>query len=261
VFQSQGGAMLTIEAKRKVKVFNNVSFFVLIFILVLLHANVWGQEIGVGAIDEIKVMPWITKSILEYRNVYHFGMSEMESDFRLIITDNACYAQIKSQHYGTAEGSFIFDYTNLKKVMIKGNKFFSNKTNGEFVICEENGEKYFGLKVYKPWSVLLNKGNYEIGKKSGEIEWSYPGKYPQASLRHLKEDELKTMSKTELEIMRNEIFARYGYIFSAGGKMEQYFKQQDWYEGQHKNVSNFLTDLEKENIKLINRIEKGYKEN
>jgi hypothetical protein len=55
--------------------------------------------------------------------------------------------------------------------------------------------------------------------------------------------------------MRNEIFARYGYKFKSGGEMDKYFKSQDWYSGQHDNVNDFLTELEKENIKLIRQIE------
>ena len=55
--------------------------------------------------------------------------------------------------------------------------------------------------------------------------------------------------------MRNEIFARYGYIFNSGGEMEAYFKKQDWYSAHHSDVNNFLTELEKENIKQIKSIE------
>ncbi len=241
------------------KIYDKIKVLRYIVILVLIHASVFGQEIGYMGIDKTKVIkPWITKSVLEYQGVYGFGMSEWESDFRLIVTDNACYAQIKSQHYGAKEGSFIVEYTNLKNVTIKGNKFFSAETDGEFIFYGDHA----ALKVYKPWDEYLKKrGEYDIGTKKFVIEWAYSGKYPQASLRHLRGDELRTMPTAELGIMRNEIFARYGYIFSAGSEMEQYFKQQDWYEGQHKNVNNFLTDLEKMNIKLINQIEKGYKEN
>ena len=55
--------------------------------------------------------------------------------------------------------------------------------------------------------------------------------------------------------MRNEIFARYGYIFKEGGEMEKYFKSQDWYTPEHKNVNDFLTEIEKENLKLIREVE------
>jgi hypothetical protein len=37
--------------------------------------------------------------------------------------------------------------------------------------------------------------------------------------------------------------------------MDNYFKNQSWYRGQYDNVDQFLTDLEKENIKIIQEIE------
>jgi hypothetical protein len=237
---------------------NKIKVIVYIIIFVSCQTSVFGQEIGYMGIDKTKVIkPWITKSVLEYQGVYGFGMSEWESELRLIITENGYYGQIKEGSFSKDGKKFFWYYTNLKNITIKGNKFFSKETNGEFIFYGD----HTGLKVYKPWDEYLKKGGeYDIGTKNFVIEWAYSGKYPQASLRHLKKDELQTMSKAELEIMRNEIFARYGYIFSAGGEMERYFKRQDWYEGQHKNVSNFLTDLEKRNIKLIKQIEKGYEE-
>ena len=51
--------------------------------------------------------------------------------------------------------------------------------------------------------------------------------------------------------MRNEIYARYGYIFMKGGGMNVYFRQQDWYKDQYLNVDKFLTNLEKANSKII----------
>jgi hypothetical protein len=56
--------------------------------------------------------------------------------------------------------------------------------------------------------------------------------------------------------MRNEIFARYGYKFTPGSEMYNYFNQQDWYSAKYDNVNDFLTDIEKENINLIKQAEK-----
>lgn len=36
--------------------------------------------------------------------------------------------------------------------------------------------------------------------------------------------------------------------------MDSYFQQQDWYKKQHENVDGFLTYLEKENIRLMQRV-------
>lgn len=56
--------------------------------------------------------------------------------------------------------------------------------------------------------------------------------------------------------MRTELFARYGYKFKEGGKMDEYFKKQKWYRPQHSNVNDFLTELEMRNLELIRTEEK-----
>nr|WP_298953355.1 YARHG domain-containing protein [uncultured Nonlabens sp.] len=76
----------------------------------------------------------------------------------------------------------------------------------------------------------------------------YYGNYPKSSYRKLEPNELKKMSKSELAIMRNEIYVRYGYIFIKNGKMDQYFRKQDWYHAEHKNVDRFLNEIEIYNI-------------
>ena len=50
--------------------------------------------------------------------------------------------------------------------------------------------------------------------------------------------------------MRNEIFAEYGYRFKTE-KWRKYFSKKDWYNPRSDNVDSQLTEIEKENIKLI----------
>jgi len=82
-----------------------------------------------------------------------------------------------------------------------------------------------------------------------------PGKYPQASERLLTKTDLSGISKTELKLMRNEIFARHSYVFQST-KMTDYFEEQGWYSAKHKNVNTMLTETERLNIELILRAEK-----
>ena len=56
--------------------------------------------------------------------------------------------------------------------------------------------------------------------------------------------------------MRNEVYARYGMIFQKNGDMDKYFSKQDWYYGRSKSTEEFLTQLEKDNIKLVLEVEK-----
>jgi hypothetical protein len=81
------------------------------------------------------------------------------------------------------------------------------------------------------------------------------GDYPEASKQLLKESNVENLHKEELEMMRNEIFARHGYSFNKKYLREQ-FENKDWYIPNTVDVKNDLTDIEKKNIALIKRYEK-----
>ena len=58
------------------------------------------------------------------------------------------------------------------------------------------------------------------------------------------------LSIADLDIMRNEIFAEYGYTFSTE-KWHNYFSQFAWYRPTFDNVDDQLTETDKANIKTI----------
>lgn len=86
----------------------------------------------------------------------------------------------------------------------------------------------------------------------------YPGKFPETSMRKLDRVQVENLapSKYEKKIMRNEIFARHGYIFKTDD-MRNYFSSQSWYIPQYENVNSFLTSIEKYNAELIKYAETG----
>lgn len=96
-------------------------------------------------------------------------------------------------------------------------------------------------------------------KKNEEVKTEIPkegkGLYPNASDHLLTGDEISNMSQQELRIMRNEIYARHGFIFQKED-MKQYFSSQTWYKPLYTSVNNLLTEIEKKNIFLIKRYEK-----
>ena len=224
----------------------------IVLLILILQIGVFGQQGTFEGVDDSKINSWLPKLEIEYQAVYHFGNSEWESNLILICGFDKWYAQIVSGQWSDDGKAWIRQYETLNNVRVKGNKFYSDKTNGEFVCYDTEQKRIKGLKVYKSWS---GDDGYEIGYLSHSVSQEYSGKYPQASLRQLDIDELQRMSKNDLMIMRNEIYARYGFIFKSGGMMDIYFKKQNWYNGQHDDVTNFLTGLEKENIKLIQQIE------
>ena len=80
------------------------------------------------------------------------------------------------------------------------------------------------------------------------------GDYSFASDEILTDIVLSFYSKEELRLIRNEIFARYGYLFKANDLIK-YFENKNWYNPQFENVSNKLTELEKINIQIISDYE------
>jgi len=80
------------------------------------------------------------------------------------------------------------------------------------------------------------------------------GTYPQASGRLLKDADVDNLVSEELELMRNEIFARHGYCFKKKHTREQ-FENMDWYIPNTTDVKNDLTEVERKNISLIKKFE------
>ena len=101
---------------------------------------------GNKQIDTSKIKPWIPKQTQDFQSEYNFGYSEHETYFVLIISKDSCYAQIKSGESSVDSRDFIWDFENLENVKIVGNKFYSNRTNGEFVKYKNRT----GLIIYKP---------------------------------------------------------------------------------------------------------------
>ncbi|MCB0401018.1 MAG: YARHG domain-containing protein [Flavobacteriales bacterium] len=200
--------------------------------------------------DETENMAPLTDAS-EYIGVYHFGDSEWETSLIINMSKGQYFAQLQAGHWNDEGTAWIFEYENFKNVRIEGNKFFSDKTNGEFLISEESGEPV--LKVEQSWSY---EGESEVGYKSAEVQDFYYGDYSEASYRELEEEDLELLTKEELQLMRNEIFARYDFKFKQGGDMDTYFRMMDWYHSVNKNVDAFLTPLEKENITLLKKLEK-----
>lgn len=83
-----------------------------------------------------------------------------------------------------------------------------------------------------------------------------PGMFPQGSARELYIEELRDMSDHDLLIMRNEIYARNGFIF-YNAELKAHFGAQSWYNGYTREPS--FTYIEQKNIMLIKSVEDARK--
>ncbi len=78
--------------------------------------------------------------------------------------------------------------------------------------------------------------------------------FPEASKRAVTESDLKGLSSDELAIMRNEIFAAHHYIFKSD-RYSSYFGKKEWYTPKYENVLDKLSNIEKDNIQKIKKLE------
>jgi hypothetical protein len=81
-----------------------------------------------------------------------------------------------------------------------------------------------------------------------------PGRFPEASVRPLNKRELNGKNCFDLKIMRNEVFARHGYIFKTPD-MIAYFSNQPWYRPQFTDVTSQLSSDEAANVRQIKNLE------
>ena len=75
---------------------------------------------------------------------------------------------------------------------------------------------------------------------------------PFSNTKQLQENDLIGLTKDQLKIARNEIFARHGYSFKSE-YLKEHFAKYDWYKPTTKNVQ--LSKLETDNVKFIKSYE------
>lgn len=115
-------------------------------------------------------------------------------------------------------------------------RYYRISENGEFTHLESN--RYFDFTKY----VIINSSYfqpclYRFMKSSEQYDHFNMWTYDHYTIE-------------ELDIMRNEIFADYGYRFKTQKWMD-YFERKPWYEAKYDNVDDQLTEIDKANIKTI----------
>jgi len=122
---------------------------------------------------------------------------------------------------------------------------------GKFIIDYKNNtmpidaQWLSATKTVKPKFFSLSSQQCKYAQGQGE--------FPEASSRLLKDADLQ-VPLGQLQYMRNEIYARHGYVFQ-NKKWAITFSQNDWYMPCYTNVDTRLTKIEKENVKRIKLVE------
>jgi hypothetical protein len=237
---------------------NNLKMRSIFIILVLLFSiTVKGQYYDDHEIDSSLLTTWEVDSIKEYSGTYFFGFAEGDDELRIFINKPIVVAQRIISRFNQ-NGDYESTYFNFTNVRVDGSKFSSDQTNGEFMTLNENNNTQRGLFLNSPWTEKFNNGG-EFGSRLPEEQVYLQGSYPQGSTRLIRKSELDSLNLDQLQVFRNEIFARYGHSFRNGGKMDKYFSKTNWYKKSEIKGPDFLTEMEKINIALIKQVEKEKK--
>ncbi|MGH1327352.1 TcaA 3rd/4th domain-containing protein [Bacillus pretiosus] len=174
----------------------------------------------------------------------------------------------------TLQGQYITVQTNVPGATLYVNQKPVTALTGEEIMwgpvatdgsttiyLERNGEN--GRETTKVETVtLLSSYNLPFEKKSVEKtvvynvtpppmpRYVYNGFiFPDSDIRKLTSTDLTYLSKEQLKIARNEIYARHGHMFQTKD-MQAYFSKQSWYR-ENPYFTGKLTDIETYNIELI----------
>ena len=146
----------------------------------------------------------------------------------------------------------------------EGYTYYLSPGSGYVNACYEDDFNWRVSFVYKNLSPIASLLKYvkfsgdEYDNYAEEIAKSKDNSnsndlYEIVSERKLTEDDLKDLSKEELSILRNTIYAKHGYIFKKK-ELEEHFNSQDWYKGTSTDmnkVSSEFNDSEIYNVKFI----------
>lgn len=163
------------------------------------------------------------------------------------ISSNKIFAQL-----GTG-GEVLKNPTTGKSLMtfvVNGKKYYANVSEGS--TTEQIKNKPYTITAAPTAETYNGNTIYEISNLTG-----YDGKdyiIPESGTRLLKESDIKGMSRYDLALARNEIYARHGRKFQTT-EYNKYFTSKSWYKinpnYNYSDDDSNLNDIEIKNVQMI----------
>jgi len=110
---------------------------------------------------------------------------------------------------------------------------------------------------YDEWQPSKTGQSFTLTKKTWDnnvADKNIQGRYPFTSSRVMTRGELILFTNDELDIMRNEIFARHGHIFKTA-RYRDYFNTQSWYKATVNDATSNLSEIERLNVEQIKAVQ------
>ncbi len=183
-----------------------------------------------------------------------------DSTVLAICSDCSAKPQVRSGKWSVKEQQVHYQLT----MEWRGNPLGKADEEGKFsaftalsVNIDKKGSEnliMFGDEYESKNCMKVIKNELKSSNSHAALKTSFVGRFPQSSERLLRSADLKGLKPTDLKIMCNEIYARYGLIFKSKD-MAAYFEKQAGYEKRLENAEAFLSEIEQKNIAFIKKYE------
>lgn len=142
---------------------------------------------------------------------------------------------------------------------ISFSKFFSDNSNNSKKTSTENKVIPNDNKVNKDSSVKSDVAS--SANKTDIDDITSPNYYifPESGSEKLLDSDVSILTKENLTLARNEIYARHGFVFKAE-RFKSYFTNKSWYkpDPNFKDNDGELNNVETYNVELISKYENQY---
>ena len=146
-------------------------------------------------------------------------------------------------------GKYIPEQISFERMTERGFLFRGYDTVNDQVVTSFLYSVDFDGTIYDELNSIY------VAKKRTEAEAEYI--LPYSDSMYYSYYQLRQLTKQQLRFARNEIFARYGYVFQDE-QLQNYFSQCSWYVPtgmSSEEIESYLNSFERENLKLIQQCE------
>ncbi|UZW14317.1 DUF5050 domain-containing protein [Clostridium pasteurianum] len=147
---------------------------------------------------------------------------------------------------------YSIDLNGKNKIKLsEANDFINLNTSKNLLFYMDNTSDNYSIKsidISNISKVDDPQNKIDIKEKNGDFI------LPNSNTTKLKEEDLKNLTKDQLILARNELFARHGYIFNTP-EFKEYFESKTWYHPNSSFNGELKDNIEKYNFNLIKKIE------
>lgn len=165
--------------------------------------------------------------------------------------DGKVSAELKMNYNRAVQPTVKYLSSNTEVISVDDSGNIRTLSGGEAVITARAGNKETSIymKVNDSYKSSYEGNNNYNRYNSDDV-------FPKSSFGKLTGRDLYDLNIETLWIGRNEIFARYGYIFT-NRRLQQYFENKSWYYPNSKVTGSLdeLNEIERDNVRLIKQIE------